>query len=234
MTMARTLNLPFSLAGALTFAATMRQFRGETAAAHQEAHEALTLATEYGFPQWRMIGAIVYGWTCIAQGNEKIGIPYMQSGLTLLHDTGALMSRSYFLAVLAELSWQQGHKEDAWQAITEARAVMEQTGERTAEVELHRLHGELLLLPSEERQAAADETAAEEAFLTAIAVAQQQRAKTWELRAVISLCRLWRRQGKHREALRRLTDIYEWFTEGFDTKDLREAKALREALSSSK
>lgn len=234
VTMARTLDLPFSLAGALTFAATMRQFRGETAAAQQEAHEALILATEYGFPQWRMIGSIVYGWTCIAQGNEKIGIPYMQSGLTLLHDTGALMSRSYFLAVLAELSWQQGHKEDAWQAITEARAVMEQTGERTAEVELHRLYGELLLLPSEERQAAADETAAEEAFLTAIAIAQQQRAKTWELRAVISLCRLWRRQGKHREALRRLTDIYEWFTEGFDTKDLREAKALREALSSSK
>src|SRR5262249_19172641 len=129
-------------------------------------------------------------------------------------------------ARLAEVTGKAGRAEEGLQLLDEALAIVEKNGERYNEAELYRLRGELLLL-----QAAPDDGQAESAFLSALAVARPQHARSLELRAVLSLCRLWQRQGKRDEPRRMLASAYAWFSEGFDTADLQEAKALIDALA---
>jgi predicted ATPase len=127
--------------------------------------------------------------------------------------------------LLAEIE-AQGDAEGALSRVDEALALAAETGERWSDAFLHRCRGEILL-----RRDPANTTPAEEAFLTAIAVAQQQKARSFELRAAMSMARLWRDQGKRNEARDLLAPVYDWFTEGFDTRDLKEAKALLDELT---
>jgi len=175
------------------------------------------------------------GWALVEQGQGKEGITQIHQALTDWQATGAEMHRPHFLALLAAAYGKVGEAEQGLTALVEALAQVEQTGERWYEAELYRLKGELLLAQEGYRPQALgfrEKTEkVEECFLKAIDIAQKQQAKSWELRATMSLARLWQRQGKQKEAHQLLSEIYGWFTEGFDTKDLQEAKALLAELT---
>ena len=148
----------------------------------------------------------------------------MREGITAMHGFEADLGRSRYLALLGEACGAAGQLAEGLSLLAEALAFAEQSGERFYEAEIYRLRGELLL------QSEAPQAEVEECFHQAIKVAQRQQAKSPELRAVMSLARLWQRQGKREEARQMLTEIYGWFTEGFDTADLQEAKALLDEL----
>ena len=151
----------------------------------------------------------------------------IQEGLAALQTTGAVgVWRPYFLTLLAEAAAQAGEPDEGIHRLNEAQTLLENTGECWWETEVHRLHGELLW-----RHARADASQAETRFLQALAVARRQQAKSLELRAATSLARLWQQQGRRAEAHQLLAESYGWFTEGFDTADLQEARALLQALA---
>src|SRR5262249_35745072 len=159
-------------------------------------------------------------------GQRAAGLAQMQQGLAAVRATGTVAGMPGHLAQLAEAYGQVGQVDEGMHLLVEALALVDTTGERQTEAELHRLHGELLL-----RQAVPEAQAAEACFQRALDVARRQQAKWWELRAAMSLARLWQCQGKRTEARELLAEIYGWFTEGFETADLQEAKALLEALA---
>jgi predicted ATPase len=151
----------------------------------------------------------------------------------MYRSTGAEFQRPHFLALLAEASGLLGQPEGGLAALEEALTLVEKTSERYYEAELHRQRGELLLLreaKSRPAQGSQDQHDAEMCFQRALDVARQQQAKSLELRAAMSLSRLWQRQGKRAEARALLTEVYNWFTEGFDMADLMDAKALLDEL----
>jgi predicted ATPase len=150
----------------------------------------------------------------------------MRQGLAAHRATGAEVEKPYFFALMTEAYGKVGKPEDGMSVLVEALAIVDNTGGRYWEAELHRLKGELLLMQQRQRM---DE--AEECFQQALNIARRQQAKSFELRAAMSLSRLWQHQGKHKEAHRLLSEIYGWFTEGFDTVDLEEAKALLDELA---
>ena len=169
----------------------------------------------------------------MAQGQGDEGLDQMRQGLTAYQATRAASWRPYFLALLAEGYGQMGAADEGLRVLAEALAAVQHTGERMWEAELHRLKGELLLQTSASIQRlrwSAHAAAAEACFHQALAVARRQQARALELRAAMSLARLWQQQGKRAEAHALLAAIYGWFTEGFDTADLQEAKALLDAL----
>ena len=183
------------------------------------------------------------GWALAEQGQGEEGIAQLRQGLAAGRAAGAELQRSYFLALLVEAYGKVGQTEEGLTVLAEALAVVDKNEERYWEAELYRLKGELVLQsgvrrpksptpntqhPAPSTQAEAE---AEACFHKAIEVARKQQAKSLELRAVMSLSRLWQQQGKKEEAKQRLAEIYGWFTEGFDTKDLQEAKALLDELS---
>jgi predicted ATPase len=174
----------------------------------------------------RFLAELWRGWALAAQGHYEEGIAQMQQGLEARQATGAMGKRSTWLALLAEAYGGSGKVETGLRLLAEALVVMDQTGERCDEADLYRLKGELLL-----RQAVPDTPQAEACFRQALAVARRQDAKSVERRAAMSLGRLWQQQGKRDEAKQLLAPIYGWFTEGFDTADLQEAKALLEGLA---
>ncbi|MBI3302731.1 MAG: hypothetical protein HYZ72_11755 [Deltaproteobacteria bacterium] len=150
--------------------------------------------------------------------------------------TGAQLARGYLLALPAEAYEKVGRIEEGLTALTEALTVVDKTGERWYEAELHRLKGELSLQSrpvkaSHNKSQASLKSEAEECFLQALEIARRQQAKSLESRATMSLARLWQQQGKKRQARQMLVEIYGWFTEGFDTKDLQEAKALLDSFT---
>jgi predicted ATPase len=169
---------------------------------------------------------MLYGWALAQQGQAQEGIEQIHQGLRAHRGTGAEIARPYFLALLADVHSTRGEPEAGLTAITEALTCVDTTGERWYEPELHRLKGALLLQQSADNQADA-----ESCFHHALALARNQQAKSLELRAATSLARLRQQQGKRQEAHDLLTPVYDWFTEGFDTADLQEAKALRDALA---
>jgi predicted ATPase len=159
-------------------------------------------------------------------GVASDAVQQITSAITALRPTGSTFWRSLSLSYLAKAYAELGQFDDAWRCIGEAMTAVETTGERMWEAGVHRTSGEIvLLLP---KPAAAK---AEAYFERALAVARQQQAKSWELRAAMSLARLWRDQGKPQQARDLLAPIYDWFTEGFDTRDLKDAKALLEELA---
>jgi predicted ATPase len=160
-----------------------------------------------------------------AQGQWAEGIAQIRQGLAAWQAAGTRTPWSWFFALLAESCGRAGQVEAGLRALEEARKAMQTTGERIYEAEEYRLQGALLL-----QQSAAQQGEAEERLHQALAVARRQQAKSWELRAAMSLSRLWQHQGKRAEAHELLAPIYGWFTEGFDTADLQEAKALLEEL----
>jgi predicted ATPase len=226
VTLARQSAYPFGLSFALNFAAMFHQFRRETQTAQEYMDASLRVATEQGFPFWRARGALLRGWALAHQGQPKEGITQIHQGLSALRATGAVLGQAYWLALLAEAYGTLGEPEAGLTGLTEALTLMDTTGERVWEPELYRLKGELLLQQHADHQAEA-----EHCFQQALVVAQNQQAKSWELRAANSLARLWQHQGKHQEAHDLLAPVYHWFTEGFDTADLQEAKDLLETLA---
>jgi predicted ATPase len=190
----------------------------------------IALSTEQGFPLFLALGTTWQGCVLAMQGQGEGGIPQIHRGLTAYRATGAEVFRPYHLALLAEAYGKVGRAVEGLTALAEALVTADKTGERNSEAELYRLKGELTLQAS----AQSTESRAQEAegyFLKAIDIARQQQAKSWELRASTSLARLWQQQGKREDARQLLAEIYGWFTEGFDTKDLQEAKALLEKLT---
>jgi predicted ATPase len=226
LTLAHELSHPYSLAYARCMAAMVSQFRRDVPAVHEQAEAAVALATEQGFPYWAAIGTIMWGWALAMQGQGEAGLAQVRQGITAFRAAGAAVLVPYFYTLLAEVSAHLGHTDDGLQALAEAHTIVEQHEERRWEAEVCRLRGVLLL-----RQPGTPQ-AEEEAWLQrALDVARRQEAKSLELRAAMSLSRLWQQQGKRAEAYELLAPIYGWFTEGFDTTDLQEAKALLEALA---
>jgi predicted ATPase/class 3 adenylate cyclase len=226
LTLAYELPHPFSLARALIYAGRLHQFRGEPQLTQARAEAAVTLSTEQGLVYWLAEGTILRGWALAAQGQGEEGIGQMCQGLATHQATGAELVRPYLLPLLAEMYGHWRQAEEGLPVLTEALAAAHNTGEHWWEAELYRLQGELLWARSVEHH-----TAAETCFQQALAIARQQQTRSLELRAALSMSRLWQQQGKRAEAQQLLADIYAWFTEGFDTADLQEAKALLGELS---
>jgi class 3 adenylate cyclase/predicted ATPase len=226
ITLAQELSHAYSLALALSFAARLHQSRREGQAAQERAEATIALCTEQGFAQSLAVGTSLRGWALVEQGQRETGIAQMRQGIAALQATGAEAHRLYFLAMLAEAHGNVGQAEEGLLILAEALATVEKTEQPVHEPELHRLRGELLL-----RQAVPDVPQAEACFQQALAIARRQQAKSWELRTTMSLARLWQQQGKRDEARQLLAEVYDWFTEGFDTPDLQEARALLDVLA---
>ena len=221
LTLAQQSVHPFSLAFALSCAAVFHRFRREERCIQEHVEAVITLAKEQGFPFWMAFGSMLCGSALAHQGQAKEGMAQITQGLMTYRATGAEILRPYFLALLAEAHSSIGQPEAGLTALAEALTLADTTRERWYEPELYRLTGELLL-----QQNSDNHTEAASCFQQAITIAQSQQAKSWELRAATSLARLWQQQGKHQEAHALLTPVYSWFTEGFDTADLKDAKAL--------
>ncbi len=225
LTLAHELAHAFSLAFALNHATNLYQFRREGQATQERAEASIAFSTEQRFAQWFAQGMILRGWALAEQGQGAEGIAQLREGLAAWRATGAELDRPRFLALLAEAVGKGGSTEEGLSLLAEALVAVQRSGERRWEAELYRLKGELLLVRSVENH-----PDAEACFRQALDIARHQQAKSLELRAAVNLSRLWQRQGKHDEARDLLAPIYGWFTEGFDTADLREAKALLEEL----
>jgi TOMM system kinase/cyclase fusion protein len=238
LTLAQELAHPFSLAYALVFAAWLHQLRRDEHLTHERAEAILALAAEQGFAILVAWGTFLRGWALAerspepgaGQGQREEGIVQMQQGMAAFRATGAEANRPYFLALVAEAAAKVGQIEEGLTLLAEALAVTNDKGERRWEAELYRLKGELLLqsgVRGPESGVSTPHSAEVEAcFRRALDIARQQQAKSLELRAAMSLSRLWQRQGKRAAAHQLLAEVYHWFTEGFDTPDLQEAKAL--------
>jgi predicted ATPase len=216
--LARQISHAYSVAFALTFDAMVHQFRRDVERTRQQAEAAMALAAEHDLAPWLAWATVLRGWAIARQGQPDKGLAQMRHGIAGWRAGGSGCLDPYFLALLAETYVQVGHAEDGLTTLAEALAITEQTHEGLAEAELHRIKGESVRDPAE----------AEACFHQAIDIARRQKAKSFELRAVMSLSRLCDRQGKPAEARQMLADLYGWFTEGFDTADLKDAAALLE------
>jgi predicted ATPase len=239
--MARELSHPHSLAFALFAAAMLHQLRRERQPAQEQAEAAMALCSEQGFPFYLALGTILRGWAHVEQGQANEGIAQMRKGLVAYRNTGSRWLEPYVLAILAEAHGKAGQVHEGLQVLTEALDVIQATRECAWEAELYRIKGELLLesrgqdressvQQNQEARVASPESEAEACFREAMDIARCQEAKSWDLRAAMSLSRLWRSQGKEVEARQLLAEAYAWFTEGFDTPDLKDAKTLLDEL----
>ena len=216
-----------SLACARTFTAMLHQWARESALTQHWTETTIALATEYGFPQWLQTNTSLLGWALAQQGQVAEGISRMRQSFDAWRAIGADLYRPYLLALLAEAHAMVGHMDEGLQLLDDACAVVHHTGEGLYEAELYRLHGELLRAHASTPSIL---ERAEASLQQALAIARQQQTKSWELRAALSLGRLWQHQGKRAEAYDLLAPLYGWFTEGFDTADLQEARALLDEL----
>jgi tetratricopeptide (TPR) repeat protein len=221
--LARRLNHPFSVASALFFETAIHWLRRDVAAQLERAAEVVALSEAQGFPFWLGVGHAFHAAARVTAGNTG-GLSEILDGLVLVGETGSQAGAPWIFAVLAEAQRAAGHLAEAQGTVATALAVAAQTGQPFFDADLHRLDGDLLLAAG----GTADEAAAR--YHRALAIAREQGARSFELRAATSLARLWRDQGKRAEARALLAPVYGWFTEGFDTRDLIDAKALLEDL----
>ncbi len=228
LALARHVVHPHSIALALAFAAQTRALGREPELARERAEAAIALSAEHGFALWGADGEIFRGWALAEQGGGEESFAQIRRGLDNWRALGSRIFLPGFGGLFADALRKSGRLEEAVAALDEAFAAAEENEETWWKAELHRVRGELwLAVPAN----AAGDDAAESCFRQAIGIARQQSAKSLELRAVTSLSRLLRSQGKSDEARQMLAEIYGWFTEGFDTADLKDAKALLEELS---
>ena len=217
---------PLSLVLAQVWLACLHQFRREAQATHDRAAGSVALAVQQGFSALYVAwGTVPQGWALTRQEQGATGIAKLREGIEAALAAGSEQWRPYFLALLAEAAGAAGQPEDGLRLLAEAQEVMARTDERFYEAELSRLTGVLRLAHTPAAQAEAEAN-----MRHALEVARHQDAKSLELRAALDLSRLWQQQGKQAEARELLTPIYGWFTEGFDTADLQDAKALLEEL----
>jgi predicted ATPase len=222
LALAHALAHPYSLAQARCFAAYIYQFRRDVPAVREHAEAAVALATERGFTHWAVQGAMLRGWALALQGQGKAGLAQLRQGLAAQRATGA----PRHCTMLADVCDHLGHPAAGLRALAEAHTLVEQQEERYWEAEVCRLRGVVLL-----RQPGTPPAETEAWLQRALDVARRQEAKSLELRAAMSLARLWQQQGKRAAARELLAPVYGWFTEGFDTADLQEAQALLAALA---
>jgi predicted ATPase len=214
-----------TLAQALSLAAAFHLDRRDVQRTEGPAREAVALATEHDFPYWRATGSLWWGWVLVQRREIEEGLARIRQSLAQFRARGDVQTIPHALTVLAQVYAHVGEPQKGLEALAEALVVLERTNERRREAEVHRLRGELLLsLPGRHR------AEAEACFERALAVAREQSARMWELRAGTSLARLWCDQGRRREAHDMLAPIHHWFTEGFDTADLKNARALLDEL----
>lgn len=226
---AREVKHPFMLAGMLLSVAAGHVLRQEAPAALQLAEESVALATKEGFSEWVANALAIRGWAKAMLGELDEGIADLEQGIAFHREFGHRVFMTFQLACLGEVCAGAGRIQEGLAAVTEALALVNGLGDRWYEAELIRLKGELILGMAEQDRVQR-EREAEGYFQQAIRIARGQGAKSFELRAVMSLCRLWDRLGKRDHARQMLLDIYTWFTEGFETRDLQAAKALLEQL----
>jgi predicted ATPase len=220
---ARRLAHPPSLAVNLSIGARLLSLVGDNPALDERADQLVEVATEQGFPHWRGEGTIFRGWVKVRNGDVAEGISLLRSGTGIYRATGAEMFMPHYIALLARASEIAGQVEEALALLEEALQIAERTGERWFEAELNRHKGQLQLRQGQTK-------AAEELYRKALSIAAEQEAKLWELRAAVSVARLWGEQGRRPEARDLLAPVYRWFTEGFDTPDLKDAKAVLDEL----
>jgi predicted ATPase len=223
---ARNIGQAATLMYALFHAAMFVYFHcGDYATTRTLLHELIALADEKGSSFWKADGQILQGCLLALTGNPSDAIHLITTSLAAWRSTGATLFVPGHLSCLAKAYSELGKFDDAWRCISEAVTAIEATKETWCEAEVNRTAGEIAMLSAER-----DTAKAEVYFERALAVARQQQAKSWELRAAMSLARLWRSQRKVQQARELLAPVYGWFTEGFDTRDLKEAKALLEEL----
>jgi class 3 adenylate cyclase/predicted ATPase len=218
---------PYTLSHILHLNCWLHHHLGDPRTVRERAEAALKLTAEHGFSMWEMNAAFWQGWALAAAGDETAGSAQMRDWVATCRTLGVVNQRPFLLGVLAGTRTQAGHPNEALPLLTEALALIERTQERWFEAELHRLKAGALLASTQ-----SNATEAEASLRRAVAVARRQDVKFWELRAATNLARLWGSQGKRSEARDLLAPVYGWFTEGFDTLDLKEAKKLLDELSS--
>jgi predicted ATPase len=212
---------------ALAIATFVFAFCGKYPTAKALLDELRPLAEDKDTPWWKVFGMMERGWLLALTGNAADAAPLTASGITLFRSIGATYWLPTFLSHLAMACAELSQFDDAWRCLNEAMMAIETTGETWFEADVYRTAGEVAL-----KSPQPDAAKAEAFFDRALSVARQQQAKSWELRAAMSLARLWRDQGKVQQARELLAPVYGWFTEGFDTRDLKEAKVLLKELAS--
>jgi adenylate cyclase len=226
LALAREFDHAFSLADVLCYGGCLfHDMRRDAPALKDHAEEFMRLSNETGLAGWLVDATSFWGEALTKLGQVEEGMAQLREAVAAKRSTGARCRLSGVLGALAEARAKAGQPEEGLATLAEALAWVEKTDERCFEAELYRVQAELLLMQGEDAEA-------EASLQQAIEVAQRQSAKSWELRATTSLARLWHQQGRMDEARQTLAEIYGWFTEGFDTPDLQEAKALLEELSS--
>jgi predicted ATPase len=226
LALAQGLSQPHSLAFAKIFVGFLHQVRGDVPAAQENTESLIALCAEYGLTNWLAHATMFRGWAMAEQGRTQEGIAQIQEALANTHAPGwSEIYRSYYLSLLAEACGEAGRLDEGLSALTEALASADEHENRHYEAEMHRLKGELLL-----KQDDSNAAAAQNCFERAVEIARRQSAKSLELRATMSLARLLAKEGRREEARVTLAEIYNWFTEGFDTADLKNAKALLDEL----
>jgi class 3 adenylate cyclase/predicted ATPase len=218
---AREIGHAATLMIALSFVSSTHMLCGNYMAASTEVDELVALADEKGALGWRALGRLNQGSVLVLTERASDAVEVITSGIALQRSIGSTTWLPLYLSHLAKAYSELGQFENAWSCIGEAKTSIETTNERWSEAEVYRIAGEVAL-----RSPSADADKAATYFKSALSVARQQQAKSWELRVAMSLARLWRDQGKRQHAYDLLAPVYSWFTEGFDTLDLKEAKAL--------
>jgi predicted ATPase len=222
---AREIGHAASLMYALAMTSFVQLLLGNYAVVNAQADELVTVAEEKSAPFWKAWGQLFHGHVWALTGKASDAVHQITSGIAAYRSTGATLGLTAWLVYLVKAHADLRQFDDAWRCIDEAVLMIERTKERWWEAEVNRIAGEVaLMLPKR------DTEKAEAYFDHALAVSRRQQAKSWELRAAMSLARLWRDQGKVQQARELLAPVYGWFTEGFDTRDLKEAKALLEEL----
>jgi class 3 adenylate cyclase/predicted ATPase len=224
LTLAHELGHPFTLAQTLADSMYLYPLRGEIGRTREAAEATISCADEYGFPYWSSIATIHLGWALAMGEPGEAGLERMGAGLAAYRRTGATLALPWFLAMLAEGQRAAGHYEAAAQTLDDALAMVERTGERFYAAELHRLRGVFLTEEGVDEEAEAH-------LRRALSIAHEQQAHGWSLRTATSLARLWVERGRRAEARDLLAPVYGCFTEGFETADLKDAKALLEELA---
>jgi predicted ATPase len=223
-TLAQELAHPFGIAMARCGLAWLHQYRQEADIVRLHAEGVMALAAEQGFPFWLSFGMILRGWALTRQGQSVEGLANIREGLATYRATGAGIQLPGWLALLADAWAWVGQPQDGLAAVDEALALLARTGERCYEAELYRLRGEMLCQAARHSGEAQSEAAAH--FQHALRLARQQQSRAWELRAALSLGRLWQHQGQHEAARQLLAPLCDWFVEGGATGDVQAARAM--------